>query len=619
MRPVTETEPQQSLGNVTQGYPDSKALFRAKRADYEQAEQVFFSGSNSLESLVASYVSGVGHQDDWTLFRIRNKLNERSIAEGLIQQGASIFDVHRRIDPAYLRLLCPQHAQDYYDPCPAEEITTVELFGAFENKFSTFPLPGQITQVSQQRMGQSFLLHAATKAELYVHPFCCQLYRDAQNIFFPSASARSLSRLALQNARKNADEIELNDDLVLVQDRFPGANFAHFLFDWVTRIGHFCASGLRDPTKCVFVMGGVAERFQQILLAAVEARYGVPTSRFFFPECGAVLKTRGRIFWFSDSVSRYTHPAQMAHPSSIEILRQIARHIARRPTVFRRVYISRSDATRRRIQNEQELREVLARHGFEAVVLSDHSVDDQISIIAGAEMIVAPHGMGLTHASFNEGPAKILELFHPTSGTDAYALMSRAQGHSYEFLVGESVPNALGDFRIDCDKLSDIVSQLLTREMPPPARAPLASHHRIRLPEEDTTEGIFGMRCAAPAYSPSVAPLVDGRAVLQHVRVHIDTNVGTWRIARVDGRRLCTASCWIWIPQDFDGTSVRLSLGEWGEQRYAAAILDVREQWQLLTASKTSPPGERKCVVVLRMEAAHGALIYSTCWQLDIG
>jgi len=74
------------------------------------------------------------------------------------------------------------------------------------------------------------------------------------------------------------------------------------------------------------------------------------------------------------------------------------------------IYISRRKAVGRRVTNEKELIQKLSRLGFGAYCLEDMTLDEQISLFSQAELIVAPHGAGLTNILWAKN-ATIVELF----------------------------------------------------------------------------------------------------------------------------------------------------------------------------------------------------------------
>jgi capsular polysaccharide biosynthesis protein len=74
-----------------------------------------------------------------------------------------------------------------------------------------------------------------------------------------------------------------------------------------------------------------------------------------------------------------------------------------------RVYISRDDATRRRVINEDELVAELEAHGFERYYLAEMSTAETMGLMMQDEIVVGPHGAGLTDIIFADDAA-VIEL-----------------------------------------------------------------------------------------------------------------------------------------------------------------------------------------------------------------
>lgn len=77
-----------------------------------------------------------------------------------------------------------------------------------------------------------------------------------------------------------------------------------------------------------------------------------------------------------------------------------------------RIYISRANAGRRRIINEDEVRSVLCRFGFETIRAEELSFEQQVQICSRARFIVSNHGAGLTNMLFMKDGGSVLELRH---------------------------------------------------------------------------------------------------------------------------------------------------------------------------------------------------------------
>ena len=78
-----------------------------------------------------------------------------------------------------------------------------------------------------------------------------------------------------------------------------------------------------------------------------------------------------------------------------------------------KIYISRNNPKcnfRRKISNENEVKNCLEKHGFKTVYMEDYKFIDQISIALHAKYIVAAHGAGITNVLFIKQDGCLLEL-----------------------------------------------------------------------------------------------------------------------------------------------------------------------------------------------------------------
>jgi capsular polysaccharide biosynthesis protein len=74
------------------------------------------------------------------------------------------------------------------------------------------------------------------------------------------------------------------------------------------------------------------------------------------------------------------------------------------------VFISRKDATVRRIKNTDEIQPVLEEYGFETYVLSELTIAEQVRLFSNADTVVSPHGAGLTNLVYADDTG-VVELF----------------------------------------------------------------------------------------------------------------------------------------------------------------------------------------------------------------
>ena len=109
-------------------------------------------------------------------------------------------------------------------------------------------------------------------------------------------------------------------------------------------------------------------------------------------------------------------------------------------TESERIFISREDATHRKLLNEEEVVHVLKKYGFKIVKLSALSFVEKIQLFNSAEVIVSPHGAGLSNIVFCNPGTKVLELFTPTYLLPCFHIISNHVNLDYYYLVGEVVP-----------------------------------------------------------------------------------------------------------------------------------------------------------------------------------
>ncbi len=96
-----------------------------------------------------------------------------------------------------------------------------------------------------------------------------------------------------------------------------------------------------------------------------------------------------------------------------------------------KLLLSRRSAGSRRILGEDELATALG-HDFESVELERMSVREQASLFSSADVVVAPHGAGLTNLLFCERPTAVVELVHKDAPPPYnYRHLAGLLGHPY--------------------------------------------------------------------------------------------------------------------------------------------------------------------------------------------
>ncbi len=127
-------------------------------------------------------------------------------------------------------------------------------------------------------------------------------------------------------------------------------------------------------------------------------------------------------------------------------------------TPKKRLYISRRKATKRRIINEAEVLKVLKNYAIEEVFAEDLTYAQQVQLFYNAELVVAPHGAGLTNILFCF-KTTILEIHPANIIKPHYFMLSKSLGFNYYYSIGSPSEQAL-HFKADIENINVILSQI---------------------------------------------------------------------------------------------------------------------------------------------------------------
>jgi Glycosyltransferase 61 len=120
-----------------------------------------------------------------------------------------------------------------------------------------------------------------------------------------------------------------------------------------------------------------------------------------------------------------------------------------------KIFISRRKANARRILNEEELINTLAKMDFVPYVLEDLDFSDQVKLFAQAKFIIAPHGGGVTNIIFSQN-LSLIELFGQKI-SHFYYTVAQGLGFDYACMFCEAKNE---DIIVNCEELSKMVYQM---------------------------------------------------------------------------------------------------------------------------------------------------------------
>lgn len=126
---------------------------------------------------------------------------------------------------------------------------------------------------------------------------------------------------------------------------------------------------------------------------------------------------------------------------------------------IRKLYISRSDARRRKILNEDALWHSLQHHGFEKVELNGMNWPDQIRLFRQAVLVVSNHGAGLSNIMFMPAHGRVIELKAAKNDYWCFFSLARVCHLEYAYLLCEAAEDdhRSADIHVDIQKLLSLM------------------------------------------------------------------------------------------------------------------------------------------------------------------
>lgn len=238
-----------------------------------------------------------------------------------------------------------------------------------------------------------------------------------------------------------------------------GEGYFHWLYDVFPRLA-LLNQLPQKPER--YIVGNCDKPFVQQSLAA----YGLPQEQ--------IIQAKHRSHFEAEVLLAASPPCLTGNPPVwvIEFLRDVflGSNQSNNPSA-KRLYISRRDATYRRVSNETDVEALLRDYGFQTITLSDKSLKEQVQLFHQSEVIVASHGAGLSNLAFCRSGTTVIELFAPNYVNVCYWSISNLLKLNYWYLIGNEALHSSDrprlDFtspiQVDLEKLSSLLTISLKR------------------------------------------------------------------------------------------------------------------------------------------------------------
>ncbi len=103
----------------------------------------------------------------------------------------------------------------------------------------------------------------------------------------------------------------------------------------------------------------------------------------------------------------------------------------------RKIYISRTKAGHRQVENDDEIIRLLQQFDFQVVHLEDRPISEQAELMSQADVVVSPHGAGLGNIVFCQPGTRVIELFHHSAVNVMFWTIANAMELDYTYVLSE--------------------------------------------------------------------------------------------------------------------------------------------------------------------------------------
>ena len=225
----------------------------------------------------------------------------------------------------------------------------------------------------------------------------------------------------------------INKNVAFLSAKWGENNFFHWMFDVVARIDLLRRTDIKIDK---FIFSSCEKKFQKESLEAlgisqdkiIESRLypHIKAKQLIVPSCAA----KQREIWVNKWSCEFLR--------NLFLKPQNINEVSHKP---KRIYLSRKLASWRRVINEEEVVNLLDKFGFVSLTLESMSIAEQASYMAAAEVVIAPHGAGLTNLVFCSPETKVIEIFSPNYVNALYWRISNFCSLSHYYLLGDFFDN----------------------------------------------------------------------------------------------------------------------------------------------------------------------------------
>lgn len=262
-----------------------------------------------------------------------------------------------------------------------------------------------------------------------------------------------LGKILKAIAKGHIEYLSTNKKYILVTDAFSD-NYFHWLTEVLPKVHFVKHLGLQFeflfPDNC-------KKHYQILTLRMMDVNVVYYSSNVLF--CRGVDIFSG----FSE------YPGYFAPQTLLPIRTAILGAIPTKKEAKQFVYVTRKNAQRRRVLNEEEVVNVLSKYGFAFYDFDNLSFEEIVAISRNASVFVSIHGAALTNMMFMEQGATVFELMKANVVIDkCYYVLANAlkMKYYYQFCPSpdDNESHIFADITVKIDRFKQNMENIISRQ-----------------------------------------------------------------------------------------------------------------------------------------------------------
>ena len=236
-------------------------------------------------------------------------------------------------------------------------------------------------------------------------------------------------------------------------DKRSSSNYGHFLLEILPRIFLFKQENPQlFPSVPVILRKGASSLVNKIFPA-----YGMSDLNVLY----LVKETTVFVEKLYYPVRNTFHPDRHSF-KAIEAVRSVINKVAPSTKAKRKIFLSRNDASNRKLLNHQEVYNLLKGYGFEFIEPGKLSFEEQVEVFSSASVVVGAHGAALTNIVFMPLKSKVVMLAPPAAGGFFFRSLCSHLEHDFSVVFGccVSSSNHDSDYQINIYDLASALSSI---------------------------------------------------------------------------------------------------------------------------------------------------------------